>query len=208
MVSASAVMKEGMQEWMLLNIIPSMSADPLKGDAQSCQNKSEEDIPKSSPFDFVIKQFQGKRSSSGKRKEQPSAIQKFFSGFDFGKSEGKERQETEETLKNNCRADDQSEKENLPVEGNADTVNKSVWLHFNFIENCLLFLLDKMWYSTAYNSSFSQNLLLVETFLRMCPLTWLVPSKERGLCCWGGIKLLHDLHLGLQCERSVLETAY
>uniref|UniRef100_A0A8V0Z4T3 Leucine rich repeat containing 31 n=2 Tax=Gallus gallus TaxID=9031 RepID=A0A8V0Z4T3_CHICK len=86
------------------------------GDAQSCQNKSEEDIPKSSPFDFVIKQFQGKRSSSGKRKEQPSAIQKFFSGFDFGKSEGKERQETEETLKNNCRADDQSEKENLPVE--------------------------------------------------------------------------------------------
>lgn len=86
------------------------------GDAQSCQNKSKEDIPKSSPFDFVIKQFQGKRSSSGKRKEQPSAIQKFFSGFDFGKSEGKERQETEETLKNNCRADDQSEKENLPVE--------------------------------------------------------------------------------------------
>ncbi|XP_042737123.1 leucine-rich repeat-containing protein 31 isoform X1 [Lagopus leucura] len=86
------------------------------GDTQSCQNKSEEDIPKSSPFDFVIKQFQGKRSSSGKRKEQPSAIQKFFSGFDFGKSEGKERQEIEETEINNCRADDQSEKENLSVE--------------------------------------------------------------------------------------------
>ncbi|XP_048810818.1 leucine-rich repeat-containing protein 31 isoform X4 [Lagopus muta] len=93
-----------------------MSADLLKGDTQSCQNKSEEDIPKSSPFDFVIKQFQGKRSSSGKRKEQPSAIQKFFSGFDFGKSEGKERQEIEETEINNCRADDQSEKENLSVE--------------------------------------------------------------------------------------------
>ncbi|XP_052543189.1 leucine-rich repeat-containing protein 31 isoform X4 [Tympanuchus pallidicinctus] len=86
------------------------------GDTQSCQNKSEEDIPKSSPFGFVIKQFQGKRSSSGKRKEQPSAIQKFFSGFDFGKSEGKARQEIEETEINNCRADDQSEKENLSVE--------------------------------------------------------------------------------------------
>ncbi|XP_031410858.1 leucine-rich repeat-containing protein 31 [Meleagris gallopavo] len=86
------------------------------GDTQSCQNKNEEDIPKSSPFDFVIKQFQGKKSSSGKRKEQPSAIQKFFSGFDFGKSEGKERQEIEETEINNCGADDQSEKENLSVE--------------------------------------------------------------------------------------------
>ncbi|XP_015727472.1 leucine-rich repeat-containing protein 31 isoform X1 [Coturnix japonica] len=83
------------------------------GDAQSCQSKSEEDIPKSSPFDFVIKQFQGKKSP-GKRKEQPSAIQKFFSGF--GKSEGKERQETEETEINNCKADDQSEKEDLTVE--------------------------------------------------------------------------------------------
>uniref|UniRef100_A0A8C3PUT0 Leucine rich repeat containing 31 n=1 Tax=Chrysolophus pictus TaxID=9089 RepID=A0A8C3PUT0_CHRPC len=101
---------------MLLKIIPSMSADPLKGDTQSCQNKSEEDFPKSSPFDFVIKQFQGKRSSSGKRKEQPSAIEKFFSGFDFGKSEGKERQKIEETEINNCSADDQSEKENLSVE--------------------------------------------------------------------------------------------
>ncbi|XP_052543185.1 leucine-rich repeat-containing protein 31 isoform X1 [Tympanuchus pallidicinctus] len=101
---------------VLLKIIPSMSADLLKGDTQSCQNKSEEDIPKSSPFGFVIKQFQGKRSSSGKRKEQPSAIQKFFSGFDFGKSEGKARQEIEETEINNCRADDQSEKENLSVE--------------------------------------------------------------------------------------------
>lgn len=118
---------------VLLKIIPSMSADLLKGDTQSCQNKSEEDIPKSSPFDFVIKQFQGKRSSSGKRKEQPSAIQKFFSGFDFGKSEGKERQEVEETEINNCGADDQSEKENLSVEGNADTMNKSMWMHFNFI---------------------------------------------------------------------------
>ncbi|XP_072200431.1 leucine-rich repeat-containing protein 31 [Excalfactoria chinensis] len=86
------------------------------GDARNCQSKSEEDIPKSSPFDFVMKQFQGKRSSPGKRKEQPSAIQKFFSGFDFGKSEGKERQETEETEINNCRADDQSEKEDRSVE--------------------------------------------------------------------------------------------
>lgn len=111
---------------MLLKIIPSMSVDLLKGDTQSCQNKNEEDIPKSSPFDFVIKQFQGKKSSSGKRKEQPSAIQKFFSGFDFGKSEGKERQEIEETEINNCGADDQSEKENLSVEGNADTMNKSM----------------------------------------------------------------------------------
>ena len=39
MVSASAVMKEGMQERMLLNIIPSMSADPLKGDAQSSKER-------------------------------------------------------------------------------------------------------------------------------------------------------------------------
>ncbi|OXB53083.1 hypothetical protein ASZ78_004273 [Callipepla squamata] len=91
----------------------------LKGGTHSCQNKNEEDTPKSSPFDFVIKPFQGKKSTSGKNKEQPSAIQKFFSGFDFGKSEGKERQETEETEEtevNNCRADDQSGKENLSVE--------------------------------------------------------------------------------------------
>ncbi|OXB82508.1 UNVERIFIED_CONTAM: hypothetical protein H355_000766 [Colinus virginianus] len=89
------------------------------GGTHSCQNKNEEDTPKSSPFDFVIKPFQGKKSTSGKNKEQLSAIQKFFSGFDFGKSEGKERQETEETEEtavNNCRADDQSGKENLSVE--------------------------------------------------------------------------------------------
>ncbi|XP_035413086.1 leucine-rich repeat-containing protein 31 isoform X2 [Cygnus atratus] len=86
------------------------------GDTQGCQTKNEEDIPKSSPFDFVIKQFQGKRSSSGKRKEQPSAIKKFFSGFDFGKSEGKDGGETEETEKNNCSADDQSEKRDLSLD--------------------------------------------------------------------------------------------
>ncbi|XP_029885071.1 leucine-rich repeat-containing protein 31 isoform X3 [Aquila chrysaetos chrysaetos] len=85
-------------------------------DIQSSQDKQEEDIPKSSPFDFVIKQFQGKRSSPGKRKEQPSAIKKFFRGFDFGKSEGKDRGEIEETEINNSGADDESEKQDLSVE--------------------------------------------------------------------------------------------
>ncbi|XP_013800642.2 leucine-rich repeat-containing protein 31 isoform X1 [Apteryx mantelli] len=93
-----------------------MSADPLKENAQSCQDKCEEDIPKSSPFDFVIKQFQGKKSSPGKRKEQPSAIRKFFEGFDFVKSEVKARRETEETEINTSRADDQNEKEDLSIE--------------------------------------------------------------------------------------------
>uniref|UniRef100_A0A8B9U2Y3 Leucine rich repeat containing 31 n=1 Tax=Anas zonorhyncha TaxID=75864 RepID=A0A8B9U2Y3_9AVES len=86
------------------------------GDIQGSQIKNEEAIPKSSPFDFVIKQFQGKRSSSGKRKEQPSAIKKFFSGFDFGKSEGKDGGETEETEKNNSSAEDQSEKQDLSLD--------------------------------------------------------------------------------------------
>ncbi|XP_065530668.1 leucine-rich repeat-containing protein 31 [Lathamus discolor] len=85
-------------------------------DMRSCQDKHEEDIPKSSPFDFVMKQFQRKRSSPGKRKEQPSAMKKFFTGFDFGKSEGKDRREIEETEINNSGADDQSEKEDLSAE--------------------------------------------------------------------------------------------
>nr|XP_009672034.1 PREDICTED: leucine-rich repeat-containing protein 31 isoform X2 [Struthio camelus australis] len=85
-------------------------------DAQSCQDKCEEDIPKSSPFDFVIKQFQGKKSFPGKRKEQPSAIRKFFRGFDFGKSKVKDRRETEETEVNNSRADDRNENEDLSIE--------------------------------------------------------------------------------------------
>lgn len=101
-----------------------MFADSLKDDIQSCQNKQEEDIPKSSPFGFVIKQFQGKRSSPGKRKEQPSAIKKFFRGFDFGKSEGKDRREIEETEINNSGADDESEKQDLSVEGNTATIVK------------------------------------------------------------------------------------
>ncbi|KAM6260099.1 leucine-rich repeat-containing protein 31 isoform 3-T3 [Spheniscus humboldti] len=85
-------------------------------DVQSCQDKHEEDILKSSPFHFVIKQFQEKRSSPGKRKEQPSALKKFFRGFDFRKSEGKDRREIEKTEMNNSGADDQSEKEDLSVE--------------------------------------------------------------------------------------------
>ncbi|XP_068810587.1 leucine-rich repeat-containing protein 31 isoform X3 [Struthio camelus] len=93
-----------------------MSADHLKEDAQSCQDKCEEDIPKSSPFDFVIKQFQGKKSFPGKRKEQPSAVRKFFRGFDFGKSKVKDRRETEETEVNNSRADDRNENEDLSIE--------------------------------------------------------------------------------------------
>ncbi|XP_032842404.2 leucine-rich repeat-containing protein 31 isoform X3 [Tyto alba] len=93
-----------------------MSANLLEDDLHCCQDKLEEDILKSSPFDFVIKQFQGKRSSPGKRKEHPSAIKKLFRGFDFGKSEGKDRREIEETEINNSGADDQSEKEDLSVE--------------------------------------------------------------------------------------------
>ncbi|XP_054242206.1 leucine-rich repeat-containing protein 31 [Indicator indicator] len=85
-------------------------------DIQSCRDKHEEDIPKSSPFGFVIKQFQGKSSSSGKREEQPSAIRKFFRGFDIGKSEGKDRSEIKETEIDNSGTDDQNEKQDLPVE--------------------------------------------------------------------------------------------
>nr|XP_025961524.1 leucine-rich repeat-containing protein 31 isoform X1 [Dromaius novaehollandiae] len=84
------------------------------GNAQSRQEKCEEDVPKSSPFDFVIKQFKGKKSSPGKRKEQPSAARKVFGGLDFVKSEVKDRRETEETEIN--RADDQNEKEDLSTE--------------------------------------------------------------------------------------------
>ncbi|XP_051482919.1 leucine-rich repeat-containing protein 31 isoform X4 [Apus apus] len=93
-----------------------MSADSLKDEIQNSQDKHEEDIPRSSPFDFVIKQFQGKRSSLGKRKEQPSDIKKFFRSFDFGKSEGKDRNEIEETELNNSGSDDQIEKQDLSVE--------------------------------------------------------------------------------------------
>lgn len=151
-----------------------MSADPLKDDIQSSQDKHEEDIPKSSPFDFVMKQFQGKRSSPGKRKEQPSAIKKFFRGFDFGKSEGKDRRETEETEINNSEADDQSEKQDLSVEGNAGTIMKymCMCICFNFIENQLLFLLAKILHSAACSLSFSQDLLLIGTLAGMCPLIW------------------------------------
>ncbi|XP_009900671.2 leucine-rich repeat-containing protein 31 [Dryobates pubescens] len=85
-------------------------------DIQSCRDKHEEDIPKSSPFGFVIKQFQGKSSSTGKREEQPSAIRKFFQGFDFGKSEGKDRSEIKESEIDNSGTDDQNEKQDLPVE--------------------------------------------------------------------------------------------
>lgn len=141
-------MKKGKQEKMLLKLIPSMSADPLKDDIKSCQDKHEENAPKSSPFGFVIKQFQGKRSSSGKRKEQPSAIKKFFRGFDFGKSEGKDRREIEETEINSSGDDDQSEKQDLSVEGNAGTIMKYMcvfdFFFLNFIENQLLFLLARI----------------------------------------------------------------
>lgn len=106
-----------------------MSADPLKDGIQSCQDKHEEDILKNSPFDSAIKQFQGKRSSPGKRKEQPSAIKKFFRGFDFGKSKGKDRREIEETEINNSGADDQSEKQDLSVEGNAGTIMKYMCIY-------------------------------------------------------------------------------
>lgn len=139
-------MKEDKQEKMLLKLIPSMSADLLKDDIKSCQDKHKENTPKSSPFDFVIKQFQGKRSSSGKRKEQPSAIKEFFRSFDFGKSEGKDRREIEKTEINNSGDDDQSEKQDLSAEGNAGTIMKYMCMcvFFNFIENQLLFLLAKM----------------------------------------------------------------
>ncbi|RLW00625.1 hypothetical protein DV515_00008572 [Chloebia gouldiae] len=87
-----------------------------KTDDQNCQHRHEEDNPKSSTFDFVMKQFQGKKCAPEKRKEQPSAITQFFKGFDFGKSEGKDRREIEETEINNDGADDQSEKQDLSVE--------------------------------------------------------------------------------------------
>ncbi|KAM9378599.1 leucine-rich repeat-containing protein 31 [Phaethornis superciliosus] len=92
-----------------------MSADPLKDDIESCQDEHEEDIPKSSPFDFVMKQFQGKRSSLGNR-QQPSDMKRFFRSLDFGKSEGKDRRKTEETEIKGSGADDQSEKQDLSVE--------------------------------------------------------------------------------------------
>ncbi|XP_014742573.1 PREDICTED: leucine-rich repeat-containing protein 31 isoform X2 [Sturnus vulgaris] len=87
-----------------------------KTDDQNCQDRHEEDNPKSSPFDFVIKQFQGKKCVPEERKEQPSALKQFFKGFDFGNSEGKDRREIEETEVNNAGADDQSEKQNLSAE--------------------------------------------------------------------------------------------
>ncbi|XP_030810497.1 leucine-rich repeat-containing protein 31 [Camarhynchus parvulus] len=87
-----------------------------KTDDQNCQGRHEEDNPKSSPFDFVIKQFQGKKCAPEKRKEQPSAIKEFFKSFDFGKSEGKDRREIEETEISSDGADDQSEKQDLSVE--------------------------------------------------------------------------------------------
>ncbi|XP_068056352.1 leucine-rich repeat-containing protein 31 isoform X2 [Anomalospiza imberbis] len=87
-----------------------------KTDDQNWQDRHEEDNPKSSPFDFVIKQFQGKKCAPEKRKEQPSAIKQFFKGFDSGKSEGKDIREIEETEINNDGADDQSEKQDLSVE--------------------------------------------------------------------------------------------
>ncbi|XP_053842810.1 leucine-rich repeat-containing protein 31 isoform X2 [Vidua macroura] len=87
-----------------------------KTDDQNCQDRHEEDNPKSSPFDFVIKQFQGKKCAPEKREEQPSVIKQFFKGFDFGKSEGKDSREIEETEIKNDGADDQSEKQNLCVE--------------------------------------------------------------------------------------------
>jgi len=154
---------------MLLKRIPSMSTDPLKGDIQSCHDKHEEDIPKSSPFDFVIKQFKGKRSSPGRSKDQPSAIKKIFRGFDFGKSEGKDRKEIEETEINieinNSGADDQREKQDPAVEGNAGTIMKYVCMcvYFNFIENQLVLLLAKMLYFAADSLSFSQGSLLIGT---------------------------------------------
>ncbi|KAM7043911.1 leucine-rich repeat-containing protein 31 [Acridotheres tristis] len=87
-----------------------------KTDDQNCQDRHEEDNPKSSPFHFVIKQFQGKKYVPEGRKEQPSAIKQFFKGFDFGNSEGKDRREIEETEVNNAGADNQSEKQNLSAE--------------------------------------------------------------------------------------------
>ncbi|XP_069720640.1 leucine-rich repeat-containing protein 31 isoform X2 [Phaenicophaeus curvirostris] len=83
---------------------------------QNCQDKHEEDIPESSPFDFVIKQFQGKRFSPEKRKEQPSDIKKFFRVFGFRRSGGEERREIEETEINNSGADDHCEKQDPSVE--------------------------------------------------------------------------------------------
>ncbi|XP_056354691.1 leucine-rich repeat-containing protein 31 isoform X1 [Oenanthe melanoleuca] len=87
-----------------------------KTDDQNCQDRHEEDNPKSSPFDFVIKQFQGKKCAPEESKEQPSAIKQFFKSFDIGNSEGKDRKEVEETEVNNAGADDQSEKQDLSGE--------------------------------------------------------------------------------------------
>ncbi|XP_068001062.1 leucine-rich repeat-containing protein 31 [Melanerpes formicivorus] len=95
-------------------------------DIQSCRDKHEEDMPKSSPFGFVIKQLQGKSSSSGKREEQPSAIRKFFQGFDFGKSEGKDRSEIKESEIDNSGTDDQNEKQDLPVEDGLSRLTSEV----------------------------------------------------------------------------------
>ncbi|XP_059711786.1 leucine-rich repeat-containing protein 31 isoform X2 [Haemorhous mexicanus] len=58
----------------------------------------------------------GKKCAPEKKKEQPSAIKEFFKGFDFGKSEGKDRREIEETEISNDGADDQSERQDPSVE--------------------------------------------------------------------------------------------
>ncbi|XP_039930520.1 leucine-rich repeat-containing protein 31 isoform X1 [Hirundo rustica] len=87
-----------------------------KTDDQNCQDTHEEENPKRSPFDFVIKPFQGKKCAPEERKEQPSAIKQFFKGFDFGKSEVKDRREIEETEIKNAGDDEQSEKQDFSVE--------------------------------------------------------------------------------------------
>lgn len=139
---------------MLLNLI--LSADPLKDD-QNCQDRHEEDNPKSSPFDFVIKQFQGKRCAPEKRQEQPSAIKQFFKGFDFGKSEGKDRREVEETEISNAGADDQSEKQDLSVEGNTGTI--CVYILISYKISWVFASQNPVF--AAYSLSSSQDLLLI-----------------------------------------------
>ncbi|XP_039930522.1 leucine-rich repeat-containing protein 31 isoform X2 [Hirundo rustica] len=58
----------------------------------------------------------GKKCAPEERKEQPSAIKQFFKGFDFGKSEVKDRREIEETEIKNAGDDEQSEKQDFSVE--------------------------------------------------------------------------------------------
>ncbi|KAM6414171.1 LOW QUALITY PROTEIN: leucine-rich repeat-containing protein 31 [Rhynochetos jubatus] len=161
-----------------------MFADPLKDGIQSCQDKHEEDKPSRFPFDFVIKQLQGKRSSPGKRKEQPLAIKKWFRGFDFGISEGKDGREIE-TEVNKSGADDQSEKQDLSVGGGlshlaSDAESPSGEQRFNqFMQN-----LGKK--PNSHNLDLNNCVLSAADVTELASLLLFLPELEEISLWWNG----------------------